>query len=279
MQVVHFDDVSQFCAVTKDYLLQDEAHHNLILGLTGLLIQQPERFTELPYLALVEAQGQILAVALRTPPNKLVVSRALNAEALSLIAQDLLKRFVQLPAVHGPNQEAQTFASAWQSLTGQIPEQGERLRIYQLDQVQPITKVPGYLRCATEADRDLLLNWCKTLFEVLNEPISPQIKQLVDRGLKNQSIWLWQNEVPVSMASKGFTTPNGATINLVYTPPEHRRQGYASSCVAALSQFLLDSGRRHCFLFADLANPTSNHIYQTIGYQPVCDVIDYWFQR
>ena len=38
---------------------------------------------------------------------------------------------------------------------------------------------------------------------------------------------------------------------------------------------LLDGGRRFCFLFTDLANPTSNSIYQRIGYRPVTDV-DQW---
>jgi hypothetical protein len=80
------------------------------------------------------------------------------------------------------------------------------------------------------------------------------------------------------MAGFRGATPNGIRINLVYTPPEYRRKGYATSCVAALSQTLLAEKRKNCFLFTDLSNPTSNHIYQTIGYQPVCDLNDYWFQ-
>ncbi|MFN6462352.1 MAG: GNAT family N-acetyltransferase [Nostoc sp. DedVER02] len=54
-------------------------------------------------------------------------------------------------------------------------------------------------------------------------------------------------------------------LNLAYTPPEYRRKGYATACVAALSQKQLDQGCRHCFLIADLANLTANHIYQAIG--------------
>ena len=71
----------------------------------------------------------------------------------------------------------------------------------------------------------------------------------------------------------GFSgpTPNGIRIGAVFTPPDLRRRGYASACVAAVSQSVLDAGRKFCFLYADIANPTSNHIYQEIGYQPVCD--------
>ena len=63
----------------------------------------------------------------------------------------------------------------------------------------------------------------------------------------------------------------------MYTPPEFRGRGYASACVAAASQAQLDAGRRFCFLFTDLANATSNHIYQEIGYEPVRDVEVYRF--
>ena len=55
----------------------------------------------------------------------------------------------------------------------------------------------------------------------------------------------------------------------MYTPPERRGCGYASTCVAALSQRLLDSGYRRCFLFTDLANPISNRLYRRLGYQLV----------
>jgi predicted GNAT family acetyltransferase len=40
---------------------------------------------------------------------------------------------------------------------------------------------------------------------------------------------------------------------------------------------LLGGGRRFCFLFTDLANPTANKIYQAIGYRPVIDVDMYHF--
>ncbi|HSS37114.1 MAG TPA: GNAT family N-acetyltransferase, partial [Patescibacteria group bacterium] len=70
-------------------------------------------------------------------------------------------------------------------------------------------------------------------------------------------------------------TPHGARVGPVYTPPARRGRGYASACVAGASQAGLDSGLRFLFLFTDLANPTSNHIYETIGYEPIRDV-DIW---
>lgn len=66
-------------------------------------------------------------------------------------------------------------------------------------------------------------------------------------------------------------TPNGVRVGLVYTPAELRRRGYATSCVSRLTQLLLDSGKKYCCLYADLANPASNRIYEKVGYRPVCD--------
>ena len=79
------------------------------------------------------------------------------------------------------------------------------------------------------------------------------------------------------MARRAGKTPNGITVNLVYTPPSLRRKGYATECVAKLSKLLLDSVSKFCFLFTDLMNPTSNSIYQKIGYRPIIDVDQYEF--
>ena len=102
-------------------------------------------------------------------------------------------------------------------------------------------------------------------------------KRWVEHTLQQRTAYIWQHEVPVSIACGGGITPNGASINMVYTPPEYRKKGYSSACVAALSQTLLNQGYKYCFLFTDLANSTSNHIYQSIGYQPVNDWYDYSF--
>ena len=96
-------------------------------------------------------------------------------------------------------------------------------------------------------------------------------------GGTDSGLYLWDDGRPVSLAGYSGPTPHGIRVGPVYTPPAQRGNGYASACVAALSQLLLDGGRAHCFLFTDLGNPTSNHIYQAIGYWPVCDVDEYRF--
>jgi hypothetical protein len=82
----------------------------------------------------------------------------------------------------------------------------------------------------------------------------------------------------VSLVGWGGATPNGVRVGPVYTPPDLRRRGYATALTAAVSADLLAAGKRFCFLYTDLANPTSNRIYMSIGYEPVCDSVDYVFE-
>jgi len=80
------------------------------------------------------------------------------------------------------------------------------------------------------------------------------------------------------MAAKTRPTEKGMTVGGVYTPPELRGKGYATSCVAELSRHILQSGKEFCTLYTDLANPTSNSIYKKIGYTEVCDSVEYTFK-
>jgi hypothetical protein len=99
-------------------------------------------------------------------------------------------------------------------------------------------------------------------------------------GGTDGGFWLWEDggEI-VSVSGWGGPTPNGIRIGPVYTPPELRGRGYATALVAELSQALLDGGRSFCFLFTDLANPTSNAIYERIGYVRVCESAMVSFDR
>ncbi|MDQ4077975.1 MAG: GNAT family N-acetyltransferase [Chloroflexota bacterium] len=274
MKIHHFEDPARFRDRVEPYLLQHEAHHNLFFGILHSLIHQPERYDVAPHLLTVEDEaGEGIGVALMTPPHKLLLSKVTDFEALSLIAQTLHEQGVHLPGVLGPTDEARAFAERWQQLTGTSYHLDISQRIYQLEAVEPVPMAPGYLRPATAADRDLLVRWAAAFTEdAFGSAEGYDAERTVDGYLRYRTAYIWEDGEPVSMAVAHGPTPNGIRVSFVYTPPEQRRKGYATACVATLSQRLLDQGRRYCFLFTDLANPTSNHIYQEIGYRPVCDV-------
>lgn len=59
-----------------------------------------------------------------------------------------------------------------------------------------------------------------------------------------------------------------ARVGPVYTPPAHRRRGHGSAVTAAATAAAISEGAEDVVLYTDLANPTSNAIYQAIGYRP-----------
>lgn len=108
-------------------------------------------------------------------------------------------------------------------------------------------------------------------------------EHLVDHRLQGPAheygFWVHEvDDVVVAMSGHTGPTPNGIRIGPVYTSPEARGNGYASRLVAAESQWLLDNGRRFCFLYTDLENPTSNSIYERIGFRKTAESAEYSFE-
>ncbi len=282
MNVVRFNDVNVFYPRVEAYLMRHEAVHNLSLGLMGTLRHDPERFPEALFW-LVEQDGAVQLVALRTNPGRaLVLSLAQSPEAVTLLAQDIHASGVVLDGVNAPDDESNAFAQEWARLTGQTYRVNVPLRTFRLEKVNPVTGVPGHLRRATDADRDVLLGWemgfRREAFPDDDHKMA-DVEISVDYRLHSElaGIYIWDDGGAVSYAGFGGPTPHGIRIGPVYTPPEQRQHGYASACVAGMSQLLLDGGRQFCFLFTDQRNPTSNHIYQVIGYEAVCDFTEYGF--
>jgi len=176
---------------------------------------------------------------------------------------------------------AEAFARAWTERTGQQATLKMAQRIYELRAVVAPTGVPGRLRPATIADLDLAARWRHEFeAEAAHEDNAVAAKSAAERSIDAGQLFFWEHASrPVCQAVAVRPTRHGICIGGVYTPPEFRRRGYAAACVAALSQQQLDAGRRFCMLYTDLANPTSNSIYQKIGYAPVADSSHYFFEK
>jgi uncharacterized protein len=281
LNVRRFQSVDDFYSRAETFLVGHEAEHNLSLGICAALRFTPDRYPD-PYLALVEDGGKVVATALMTPPHNVVLSVSATPETSELFAADLYQSHWKPPSVAGPTQLSEAFAQHWQSLTKQTYKTKMSMRIYQLDEVKPPQDVSGSMRRAEKKDRDRCIEWAIAFDEeALGRSQPDEAAEWVDFFLASdpavRGLMVWDNGGPVSMACYVGPTPHGMRIGRVYTPPALRGKGYASACVAAVSQLILDTGRRFCFLFTDLNNPTSNHIYQDIGYNPVSDVTEFAF--
>jgi len=115
---------------------------------------------------------------------------------------------------------------------------------------------------------------------VPHEPAPADPGRLAASAVANGSAFVWeQGHGPICLAVYGREVGGGASIGPVYTPPTQRGHGYASALVAALSQHLLETGRRYTCLFTDLNNPTSNKIYEQVGYRAVSDYAQWDISR
>ena len=281
MQLRRFADVDTFLAAAGDFLVAREAEHNLILGICSNLRERPASFAGAPYLATVSARDRVVAAALQTPPFQLILSEVDDPAAIPLLAEDLLGR--DLPGALGPVEQIRAFVDARVALGGPNAHMRFSERIFQLTAVRAPRPIAGNARLAVPADGELVEAWIAAfLHEALGQDDPAEARDVVAGWLsgRGRAIHLWEDGgIPVSLAGAGSSTPNGIRIGPVYTPSESRGRGYASALVSAVSQAELDAGRRFCFLFTDLANPTANHIYQALGYEPVRDVDAYRFDR
>jgi uncharacterized protein len=266
-------DADAFLGRAGSWLLRDEAEHNLILGVAGSC--QGGGLPPDSFFATIEGAEGVAGCALRTPPLKLLLTR-MPPEAMEPLADAVGEAFGTLPAVLGPESEATGFARVWTRRTGARCEPGMRQRIYRLDAVvPPACPPPGRLQRAGARDLALVAAWMEAFaVDTRTERTDPaSVRRWVDAG----DLFLWDDGGPRCMAAIVRRTPNGAAVAAVYTPEALRGRGYASACVAGVSQEALDAGARFCFLYTDLSNPTSNSIYSRIGYRPVCDALDVVF--
>ena len=272
------NDAAAFLERAEDWLLEAEAEHNLILGLARQLTVSTEPYEPPIYLATVEEDGAVVGCAFRTPPYKLGMTRMPEA-ALPALSQDVAEVYARIPAALGPESETKRFAALWSRAKGIHAHAGMRQRIYQLDTVtMPERMPPGRMYRAEAQDIEQVAAWLNAFRDDTGLP-GPDARAQAADLITQQALYLWDDDGPVSMAGWTGRTRHGARIGYVYTPPLRRGRGYASAVTAALSRHLLDEGLTFCFLYTDLANPTSNSIYQKIGYYPVCDVMDYDFEQ
>jgi predicted GNAT family acetyltransferase len=285
MNLSIYPTASDFLAATHSALEAQESANNLMYGLALRLDNHPERIKAAPYFAVVHEGEGLLVAALMTPPFNLVVlscDPTGGQPAFNLVVRDLLANGVPVPGVIGPTTAALAFARAWQAATAQDFSLVFHERVYELRAVSESPHPGGWMRPALPGDLDLCARWL-VAFQEEAVPLERQSLAEAHEGMSQRiadwDIYLWEDGVPVALAGRTRPTPHGWTIGPVYTPPEQRRKGYATALTAELSQLILDAGKQFVTLFTDLANPTSNSIYQKIGFRPVCDFDLYRFSR
>lgn len=274
-------DVEAFLARAGAFMGGHEAQNNLAFGVCSNLRANPAIRASARFAVVAAgAGGPVVGAALQTPPFRLVIAETEELEAIDALEEAFIDDVV--PGVIGSTEAAARFAERRGARTRRPATLVMAERIYQLTEVREPRPAPGALRIAEPADVALIAAWFRAFAaEALADPVE-DAEVVAERWVARigRTVYLWQDgATTVSMCAIGGLTPRGIRVGPVYTPPEHRGRGYASKLVAEVSQAQLEAGRTFVFLFADVSNPTSNRIYQAIGYEPVSDVAEYRFDE
>lgn len=275
-------DLDEFLTRAGDFLHSRPVLHTVVLTVTeGLRTRGLHVYgDEAPLFGLLEEDGSVRGAYFRTPPYRLYLTPLTTARADSLAAH-LTALGQAVPGVGAEAATAADFAEAWRRRTGAEVVPYQRQRLYRLDALAEPEPVPqGRPRIAGEGDRELLVRWFGEFSRDVGESESVRAEPWADARLAYGGVTLWEapDGTPVSMAGLTPLVAGQIRVAPVYTPAPLRGRGYAGAVTAEVSRLARQRGAGEVLLFTDLANPTSNGLYQRIGYRPVTDFAVYDFQ-
>ncbi len=231
--------------------------------------------TDWRFALVTDGAGVVTSAALRTPPRAMLCTEIGDGDAVELMGA-WLAADPELPAVNAVAGTARTLAAAFRARTGGRSELTMEMALHGLapgELVDPPRPAAGALRAPRPEEHELLVEWYVAFVaesEVHEDADAARsaARLRIERGLT----FVWDDVgEPVSVVGRTVAVGGVPRIGPVYTPPERRSRGYASTAVAALSRRLFDSGATRIVLFTDLANPTSNRIYGDVGFRRLAD--------
>jgi uncharacterized protein len=267
-----FNDIQIYKNKVIPYLEQDEIINNLALGLL-LAVKDEQPIV----MATVTKENNIVMALFQTHQKQIILSKAaeFTSEDIHQLAALLNEKLVDIPGFIGEKDLTNRLAKEITILRNRIPYIQMNQRLYRLDDIEKKASDNGKLIKMEKVNLPLIKEFVYQFCIDINEPMSKEdaevkAKDLIERG----RVFGWEvdGEI-VSMANASRPTKTNITVNFVYTPISERKKGYASSCVSALTELLLNSGYKTTSLYTDLDNPTSNKIYMEIGYKPLIDSI------
>ena len=277
------DSLPEYAARAGGLLSGRPAEHTILLGVMETLrAAGPAAYgASAPLFGWWQGPGgEVSAAFVHTPPFPVALTSVPGPAAVAALAQVLAARARAVGGVNAGPEDAEAFARAWHEVTGDAVECQMRNRLFRLGELRwPDPRPAGQARVAGLADRSLLIAWSEAFHrEAQSGP--EDLVSVVDDRLSYQGLTLWEDAgQPVSMAGLTRMSAGQVRVGPVYTPPGLRGKGYAGAVTATVSQAARDAGAGQVLLFTDLANPTSNALYQRLGYQPLEDRAVWSFHR
>ncbi|MCL2819809.1 MAG: GNAT family N-acetyltransferase [Oscillospiraceae bacterium] len=274
MKFNKYNDVNEFQNDVLDVLLKNEVENNLIIS----LLTDCSRINCADwFMATVTGSGdEMLLISICTKPFNLLLCKPmgeLTDGSVVFFAEKLRELDIKIPGITSTGELAGVFARVYCG-DNQKSKLHMTMTIMKLERLSEYEKAPGFCRVLKEDDLSYTPEWERAFSIDCRIPVFPvsEYEERIKTRLGRNIHYIWEDGLPVAQAVWGRNTPNAAAISWVYTPPEHRGKGYATSVVAELSKAILGSGKSFCCLYADAANPVSQGVYRKLGYFEVCSV-------
>ena len=270
MEVRVHSSADEFRGIAEPLYRRDPVAHTIELTFLAGAALPADTF-----LMSVWDDGTAVGAALQTPSYPLACN-GIPLNAIDPVVTELAGLRPDLSGVRGGRGSALAFADAWRSITAHETSIGTEERLYRMGTLRAPNGVAGQPRDAADEDRDLLARWVGLFFEdAFGDVHNDRGEEFVDSATRSgHRFVLWEVDGdPVSLAMLRIPAADVSRIGPVFTPRDQRGRGYGSAVTAAAVELAHLRGTRDVVLFADLANPTSNGIYQRIGFEPVCDSV------
>ncbi|HET9092182.1 MAG TPA: GNAT family N-acetyltransferase [Acidimicrobiales bacterium] len=268
MDVRLAEDPAEFAERAGGFLALERYSANVIAVHLGEVRAGRRPLAEDALWITLESGGSVVGAAMHTPPHPLFLPR-LGPGAADALADVLSSHRRPLTGVSGEQETVLAFRERWAFLGGSRGRLRTSMRLYVLGDLR-VPEVPGRARLGTLEEASLAAGWLRA-FDTEAMPAAPaaEVAEVARHLLAARRLWMWESDGEV-VALAGVSEPAAgvARVGPVYTPPGQRRRGYGSAVTAAASSAALRGGADDVVLYTDLANPTSNSIYQAIGYRP-----------
>ncbi len=272
MKILFEKNAARFLNHCEPLFSKNEALNSIIWGICSAIASGRRLERTAPLFIRIQSDNRTVAAAIKNSAHGLLLTSATEGQ-ITQLAQALYERGIVLSRIVGPSATVEPFVNEWKKKSGTVPRLIMHQKIYELRKVNPPAPTEGKAILAKMEHAPLVEKWMASFAKeaVSEDPTANErFREAVPRVIEAEDLFLWEKSgEPVSCACLSGPTANGVRVSMVYTPHEHRRHGYAGNLVAWVSQHALNFGKRFCVLYTDEGNPTSNRIYQEVGYRVI----------
>lgn len=294
MDLEFFDDPATFLEAA-DALLAAEPVLGTVIGTVTTRMAELVSRGERPrdwvggryepwWLVVRDDSGAVVSAAMRNAPFEPypLFVLPMPEEAARELGSTLHGRAEVVGGANGALPAVRVVAAEVARLAEAQVDVAEHTRLFEATEVTVPEAPVGRLRRAVADDADVVLS----CFHAFGAEADAQAgrppgttrtdhftrDEICDR-IATDTVWLFESPSgePLHLTSASSPVHGVSRIGPVYTPREHRGRGVASYVVGEATRHGLAQGHRMC-LFTDQANPTSNRIYECLGYRRVTDM-------